>query len=406
MRAAALVGICAMALGCTSGVHAAATLTGLVVQDRMNGPAVERVPISGRGVTPTSSGSNGVFVLRFPQSEPGDEVSIVAGDKAWAVVNDEVLSLRLPNAGGASKWHLTIVVAKPSERVQRRYELYGLVFREAAEQQFRKQLDELRQQLHLTEQERARERERLERALQTALALSQDSAKRISEAKPEEAGSLYKQALALFSQGKVEQALLALPDEQLTQEGNALREKEAQLVKAWVLKAQMQLTMLDFKAASKTLETVTRKAPGSFDAWFGYAIFNDMRNDFQAARTGYERALQLVPDASNVRYFAMARNNLGVLSRNEHRYAEARLHYEEALKLFREQSLTNPVYLRDVASTYHNLGSLSRDENQNAEARQQYEEALKIFRSLAANSPGTFANEIARIDTSLKELPP
>ncbi|WP_027477935.1 tetratricopeptide repeat protein [Curvibacter gracilis] len=385
-----------IALGCAPGAHAAATLTGIVVQDRMNGPAVGRVPISAPGVTPTSSGNDGVFVLRFPQAGPGDEVSIHAGDKAWAVVNDEALSLRLPSAGGIGKWQLTIVVATPVERMRRRGELYGLVFREAVEQQYQSKLNELNLRLQLTEQERARERERLEREVQTARALSQDASKRIAEATPEEAGSLYKKALALFSQGQVEQALLALSDEQLERENKALQAKEAQLVSAWQLKAQMLVTRLDFEGAAKAQDTATRIAPGSFNAWFGYAWFNQERNDFQAARKGYERALQLAREASKASDVAMTLNNLGNLSRAENRHAEARQHYEEALKLCRELARTNPAaYLPHVAGGLNNLGVLSRDENRPAEARQLYQEALKLYRELARSTPAVYLSGMA-----------
>ena len=368
----------------------------------MKGPAVVRVPVWAPGVTPTASGNDGVFVLRFPTAQPGEEVSIQAGDKKWAVVNDEALSLRLPNTGGPSKWHLTIVVTRPDERVQRRVELYGLAFRDAAEQQYHKQLDLLKQQLQLTEQARARERERLERSLETALALSKESAKRIAEAKPQEDASVYKKALTLFSQGQAEQALLLLSDEQLEQEDKELREKEAQLVSAWQLKAQMLVTKLDFEGAAKAHEAATRKAPGSFDAWFGLAIFNQKRNAFQAARKGYERSLTLAREASNMENIAMTLNNLGVVNHGEHRYPEARQQYEEALKTFRELTLTKrAMYLPDVALTLNNLGNLSRDENRKAEARQQYEEALKLRRELAQTNPSRHLPEVA---TTLSNL--
>ena len=371
----------------------------------MKGPAVVRVPVWAPGVTPTASGNDGVFVLRFPTAQPGEEVSIQAGDKKWAVVNDEALSLRLPNTGGPSKWHLTIVVTRPDERVQRRVELYGLAFRDAAEQQYHKQLDLLKQQLQLTEQARARERERLERSLETALALSKESAKRIAEAKPQEDASVYKKALTLFSQGQAEQALLLLSDEQLEQEDKELREKEAQLVSAWQLKAQMLVTKLDFEGAAKAHEAATRKAPGSVDAWFSFANFNSERNNFQAARKGYERALLLAREASAASDVAMTLNNLGILSRVEHRYPEARQQTEEALKLYRELARTNPVvYLPYVAMTLNNLGLLRRRESRHAEARQQFEEALRLRRELARTNPAVYLPDLGRTLISLGVL--
>ena len=51
-------------------------------------------------------------------------------------------------------------------------------------------------------------------------------------------------------------------------------------------------------------------------------------------------------------------NNLGILDRLQNRMDDARQHYEEALKIYRQLAQQNPAkYLPDVAMTLNNLDS-------------------------------------------------
>ena len=369
-----------------SPAWASVTLTGIVVQDRLKGPAVAGMPVSALGATPTLSRSDGSFGLNFPDGHAGQDVSVRAGDKDWAVVNEEALDTRLPDATSALRFHLIIVVASPARRQQRRAELFGLVVREAAERSYRKQSADLQAKAQLTEQQRTQEQQRLERELEQAKALADYWAQKAAQAKPEDTAGLYGRALTLFTQGQSEQALKLLSDEALEQEAHEAQDKQRQNVLSWQLKAQVLVTKLDFDGAIKAHEQATRLAPGSIDAWFGYAYFQQQRNAFQAARRGYERTLVLARDANDPDQVARLLNNLGVLSSDENRNDDARHQYEEALKTYRQLAQDNPaLYLPDVAMLLNNLGVLSRTENRNNEARRQYEEALKIRRQLAQN---------------------
>jgi hypothetical protein len=55
--------------------------------------------------------------------------------------------------------------------------------------------------------------------------------------------------------------------------------------------------------------------------------------------------------------------------------------------------------------TLSNLGNLSRDENRGAEARKQYEEALGIFRPFAARAPATYQPRVQAVEYLIRALP-
>jgi Tfp pilus assembly protein PilF len=81
-------------------------------------------------------------------------------------------------------------------------------------------------------------------------------------------------------------------------------------------------------------------------------------------------------------------SNLEGLDTEQKRMDEARLHYEEALKSYRELAQQNPAaYLPDMATTLNEIGNLDRRENRTDEARQNYEEAMQYYHQLAQQNP-------------------
>lgn len=65
----------------------------------------------------------------------------------------------------------------------------------------------------------------------------------------------------------------------------------------------------------------------------------------------------------------------------------------------------NPdVYLPYVAMTLTNLGNLSLDENRNADARKQLEEALDIYRQFAVRAPAMYQPRVQFIEELLRVL--
>lgn len=148
------------------------------------------------------------------------------------------------------------------------------------------------------------------------------------------------------------------------------------------------------------------------------------RGDFESARRLFreerDKAIQL--GGSN-EYLGFAANYLGLLAKNTGRYDEARLHYQQALRVFEktqpdgvrvagvltnlgniEHRLGRPAVARDrheralalrrrndpggteVASSLHNLGIVARLQGDLAAARQFFEQALALKRDLVPGS--------------------
>ena len=70
---------------------------------------------------------------------------------------------------------------------------------------------------------------------------------------------------------------------------------------------------------------------------------------------------------------------------------EARLHYEEAVRIRRELVQQNPnAYRSYLATTLNDLGSLDLRQKRMDEAQEHFEEAAKIRRELAQQNPDMY----------------
>ena len=82
-----------------------------------------------------------------------------------------------------------------------------------------------------------------------------------------------------------------------------------------------------------------------------------------------------------------AASSLGGLDTEQKRMDEARRHYEEALKSYRQLAQQNPAaYMPDMATTLNEIGNLDRRENRIEQARQNYEVAMQYYHQLAQQS--------------------
>ena len=63
------------------------------------------------------------------------------------------------------------------------------------------------------------------------------------------------------------------------------------------------------------------------------------------------------------------------------------------------------TYLPYVAATLNNLGILDRARNRPAEARMAFEEAMKIYEAFAKQNPDQFSPLVERIKKLLTHLP-
>jgi tetratricopeptide (TPR) repeat protein len=98
-------------------------------------------------------------------------------------------------------------------------------------------------------------------------------------------------------------------------------------------------------------------------------------------------------------------NDLGILDAAQNRTDEARPHYEEALKSYRQLALGDPdTYLPYLAATLNNLALVDESQDRVEESRSHFNEDLSIYRKLAQGDSGRYAGDIRRVEGSLEEL--
>ena len=373
---------------------AAAVLKGVVVENEVGGPPAPGVQITSTGANPTKTGDDGQFTLAFPQMKPGDPVRLTVAKGGYAVVNDVQLEQALPANPDAKPLLILLCRQASREEMARRY--YRLRSLEAIEANYQKGLSELRS----TSSEAI---VRLQQERDQARSAAEKAAEELAKAKPGETSELYNQAMRLFLDGQVEQALKVLDEERLRRNLAAAKQRKEEAEKeieqaagSWVLKARLLTIQFRFADAEAAYGEALEVAPSSFDVNFAFALFNQQLNRHAVAAKAYEHCLEIARQNGDEAAVATTLNNLGIVHRHQNRMDDARQAYEEALRISRELARKNPeTYLPDVAMTLNNLGNLHSDQNRMDDALRAYEEALKTYRELARENPETFLPDVA-----------
>jgi len=377
----------------------AAKLKGIVrVNEELVGLPVPDVEISAvDGANPTKSKTNGTFTLEFPNKQPGDMVEIVVQKPGYVVVNDVQLHRRLLPRDSAET--LTILISREADREEMALRFYRLKSLAEIKQTYQKRLKELEAKNQANAAALAKLRKDRDHARTTAEKLAEESAR----LKPEVTPELNKQALSLFLDGKVDEALQLLDIEKLGRVAESARQRKAEadreiagVVQSYLLRAKLLATRFRFDDAEKTYQAATATAPDSFDAWHAFGDFSQDLNHFPKALEEYLHALELARKDGTNANVAKALNSLGILHNDQNRMDDARMAYDEALKIYRDLAQKNPdISLPDVAMTLNNLGLLHRDQNRMDDARKAFDEALKIYRDLVQKNSDTYRPELA-----------
>jgi tetratricopeptide (TPR) repeat protein len=369
-----------------------ATLRGVVLANELGGPAIPNVQISVlAGASPTVSNDQGKFTFELPAKQPGEMVQVMVSRPGHVVVNEIQLRLALPKDADAEPLIVLLCQEENREEMARRF--YRLKSFEAINAAYEQRLKELSESQKGSAAELARLRQERDQARQAADQAAED----LARLKPEETSEIYRQAMRLFLEGKVAEAVQALDAEKLKRSVDAARRKKAEAektlaeaIEGYLLKARLLTVQFRFREAEETYQAAIEADPRSFNASFAYAVFSQELNRHQKALAAYRRCIELAKERGQNADLAVTLNGLGILHRNQNRMDDARQAYEEALKTYRELAKTNPeTYLPDVAGTLNNLGILHGDQNRMDDARQAYEEALKTYRELAKTNPET-----------------
>ena len=367
-----------------SKVQAAASLRGLVLANELGGPPMGNVEISAIAGNPNNTDANGKFTFAFPNKRPGDTVRLIVRKEGYVVVNDIQLELTLP--ADPEERPAIILLCKEGDREEMARRFYKLKSVEAIDKTYRKKFEE-------AQNASAAELAKLGQERDQAKEAAEEVAERLAKQKPGIGSELYRTAMRLFLEGKVDQALVTLSDEKLRKLSKAAKEEAIQ---AWLLKAQLFTVQFRFDDAEKAYQGAIDTSPDSFVANFAFAWFNAELNHYEKATTGYARCLESARSKGNSGDIAATLNNLAILDRDQKRMEAARKEFEEALEIRRELAQKNPdTYLPDVADALNNLANLDADQDRHEAARKGYEEALEIRRELAQKNPDSYLPDVA-----------
>lgn len=364
----------------------AATLRGLILANEIGGspfPNVEVSAVAGANVSATDN--QGRFSLEFATRQPGDIVQIVIRKSGYVVVNDIQLRLVLPRDPDAEP--VTLLVCKDAIREEMARRFYRLKSLEAVEVWYQARLQELKARGETTAAELAR----LTGERDQAKAVAETAAEELARVKLTDTSELYRQAMQLFLQGKVDEALQILDDEKLKGAAEAARRQAGQVVQNYLLKARILTTQFRFDEAEAMYQKAMTTVPESFQASFGFATFCYDSRRYGKALSAYERALTQARLSGDPADVARTLNGLGALHSEQRRMDDARSALKEALKIWRHLAQANPdTYLPDTAKTLNNLGILRQEQKRMEDARVSFEGALRIWHKLALANPDTY----------------
>ena len=401
-------------LACGVGAKGS-SLRGLILADRLGGSPVPRVRVSAPGANPTETGESGSFTLQFPNAQPGDVVQVTVDKPGYVVVNYVQLRVVLPRNPDAEE--LTLLICKEEQFEEWARQLYRLKSLEAIEQAYGSRIKLLEESNQKTSEAMAK----LRRELEESKVAAEKAADELARLRPGETSDLYSEAMSLFLEGKVNDALQTLNEEKLQRSIAAAKvarteaEKEiAEALQGYLLKAKLLATQFRFADAERVYEAATQAAPESAVAHFELARFNQDLRHFSVARSEYQRALEIMRRNGDQLNVARALDNLGALDREQNRSSEARQHVEEALAIWRQLATQNlAAYSFGVARTLHLLAMVDADQNRFVEARQHSEDALRILNLLSQQNSNdslddaraTTLNNLGDLDEYEKRLP-
>jgi tetratricopeptide (TPR) repeat protein len=364
------------------------TVKGVILANDLGGSPVARVKVSAVGANPIESGENGNFTLQFPGKQPGETIQVIINRPGYQVVNWFDLKVTLPRNPDAQT--LTLLICKEEEFEEWARRFYRLKSDESSEATYKRRLHELEE---TNEAAMAKLRQERDQAMAAAETASNESALTVGETT-----DLYKQAMALFSKGMVQEALHILDDGALDLSMEAAQQKTieaekaiAEAVQNYFLKAQLLTTQFRFDEAEGVYKAAVERAPEIARTHFALAAFSQVLNRSDEARTQYLKALEIARRNDDDYAIGTVLNNLGGLDLVQNRMREARGHLEEALKMRRQVAQRMPSRQVDVALTLNTLALLEGAENHPQEAHQYYAEAVEIFEQQAGQDPTILA---------------
>jgi tetratricopeptide (TPR) repeat protein len=348
----------------------AATLKGVITANELTGQGSDNVQVTvdEGGSNSTVSKDGGKFTFVFPEKQAGETVHIRVNKEGCVVVNDVQLELALPANADAKL--VIIILCRQTDREEMARRFYRLKSFEAIEETYQKNVMELKE---------AREADatvlaKLQQQRDQAKAAVEKAAEELAKNQPGQSSDFYRQAKRLFLDGKIDEAIKLLDDEELRRSMARAQQAKAEAEKAiedaihsWLLKAQLLTIRFRFAEAETEYLAAIDAAPDRFETHFTYADFSVELDHEEQADTAYRWCLEWAKKAERFAELAQTLNNLGVLHNEQNRMEESGKEFDEALKLRRDLTQKNPeVYLPDLAQTLNNLGLFNLKQDRSA----------------------------------------
>ena len=189
----------------------AATVKGTIILNEVGGQPMANVQIvdSARTGGPWASGSDGGFTLDYPERHPGQRVQLVVNQEGYVVVNDVQLDLPLPADPDARP--LQIILCKEADREEMARRFYQLKSFEVVEETYQRRVKEL----EVTQPATATTVSKLQQERDQAKANAEKAAEGLAKEGPGQRSPLCRQALRLFLDGRIDDAIKLLDEDEL-----------------------------------------------------------------------------------------------------------------------------------------------------------------------------------------------
>src|SRR5205823_3569950 len=265
-----------------SKTQAGAVLRGVVLSNELGGPPMGNIEVSALVGNTNNTDANGKFTFSFPNKKPGDTVRLIVRKEGYVVVNDIQLEVTLP--ASPEERPLIIVLCKEGDREEMARRFYGLKLRAAADETYKKKLEDAQnasaaelaklsqerdevKTLEETYKKRLEDAQNANAAELAKLRQERDQAKGATDKvveglvkqKPGGGSELNRTTTRLFLDGKVDRAVVALSDEKLRAEKTT---EEA--IRGWLLKGQLLTVQFRFNDAEKAYQGAIQTSPESF----------------------------------------------------------------------------------------------------------------------------------------------
>lgn len=380
-------------LACLAKEHAQSQ-NGLVREMNSGKKPLGNVQIICLNASPTSSDQSGAFRIQFKDKKPGDLIVFTEIRKmGYEVVNEK--QLEIVKIGNSPTLDIPIIMAPEGTVAQAKakyYQTSDQALKTRYQQEKNKLLEALQKSQINNEAYQAQNkilRDQFDQQKKELDALAEQFA-RINF---DDVDTLYKEALQLFQQGKIEEVIQKLETANLLGELKEVKQREEQVIQLLLLQAETyQITLQSEKVRAffKDLLAIDSSNVEILQAAAGFYI---KQNQLQRGLVLYQHLLQL---STHNELKARTYIRLGNVYHSLQRWEDAVEAFQNARNLFQvlEQNTAGAFQL-EIALSLNNLGNVYWNNKQWDKAQEALKESLQILRKLNSTRQGQYLPHIA-----------